>query len=123
MNKIGFVQFCELVEELNMLQITQTEMSWEDNIPPILWGEYFKGNFTELKTGLEVDTRRWYETSISVINVGGHLLGIKHISNLFSETSNCEDICFTMQFFPMEEFTTVSYKRKYDETQNSETSK
>jgi hypothetical protein len=106
-------EFNELLKELKNINTEQTSIEWDENIPEEIWNNHFKGNFKELKSGLEVDTRRWYETSISVIEIYSKPLGIKHITNLFSESSSCEDCYVHIEFFEMEEITIKSYKRSW----------
>ncbi|MFW6008311.1 MAG: hypothetical protein ACOCP8_03505, partial [archaeon] len=62
-------KFDELIEKLNEAKITQFMGDWEENIPDDIWDEYFKNNFNEIKSGLNIDTHRWYETSITVIEI------------------------------------------------------
>ena len=103
----------DLVQKLNSLKITQTKGEWEENIPEDIWYEYFEGkNRTVVEEGLDVDTHRWYETSITVIEFGGAFLGIEYITNMFSESQDYEDCYHTIQFYEMEEYQTVSYKIK-----------
>jgi len=104
-------KFNELLEQLQQLEIVQTSMDWADNLSEQIWNDHFKGNFKQLKSGLDVDTHRWYETSISVVEIYGKPLGIRHITNLFSEESSVEDVCFTIEFFEMEEIMVTSYRR------------
>jgi hypothetical protein len=104
-------KFNELLEQLQELKIVQTEMDWAENLPQEIWDEHFKGNFKEITRGLNVDQRRHYETSISVIEIYGKILGIRHVINLYSESSSCEDCYVTIDFFEMEEITIKSYIR------------
>lgn len=104
-------KFNELLEKLNGLKIIQKSMDWAECLPEEIWNEHFKGNFIQIKSGLDPDTHRWYETSISVISIYDKLLGITHISNLFSESSSCEDCFVTIDFFEMKEVQIISYKR------------
>lgn len=103
--------FYELLEKLNGLKLIQTSIDWTECLPDEIWNEHFNDNFEHLKGGLEIDRHRWYETSTSVIKIYDKLLGVRHISNLFSEDSSCEDCCFTLLFFEMQEFTTISYRQ------------
>ena len=104
--------FNDLLEKLNNLRIIQKSIDWEECLPEEIWNEYFKGKCKELTSRLDVDTHRWYETSISVINIYDcdKLLGIRHITNLFSESSSCEDCYVTLKFFEMREITITSYE-------------
>ena len=108
-------KFNELLKELQTLNIIQTSIDWAEDLPEQIWNDYFKGNFKQLTSGLDTDTRRWYETSISVIEIYGKFLGIKHISNLFSESSSCEDCYVTIKFFEMEPIQIISYRKKSNE--------
>jgi hypothetical protein len=103
--------FNELLGKLNSLKIIQKEIDWAQNVPDEIWNEYFKDNFKQLKGGLYPDVHRWYETSVSVIEIYERLLGIKHITNLFSESSSCEDCYVTIEFFEMKEVAIKSYDR------------
>lgn len=105
-------KFDELLEKLNGLEIKQQYIDWEDNIPQDIWGEHFKDNFKILDTKLNVDTHRWYERSITVIEIYNKLLGINHISNIFSETLDCDDIGLPLNFYEMEEVQIISYIKK-----------
>jgi len=105
-------KFNELLEKLNGLNLIQTSIDWEECMPDEIWDEHFKGNYNPIRTGLNQDSHRWYETSISVIRIYDKLLGVKHITKLFSEMSSCEDCCVVIDFFEMEEVQVVSYKRK-----------
>lgn len=104
-------KFNELLEQLKELKIVQTSIDWAENLPEQIWNDHFNGNFKELKNGIDVDQRRHYETSISVIEIYEKPLGIRHITNLFSESSSCEDCYVTIEFFEMEEVTIKSYER------------
>lgn len=104
-------KFNELLEKLNGLSLIQKSMDWAECLPEEIWNEHFKDNFEPLKSGLEPDAHRWYETSISVIKIYDKLLGIRHITKIYSESSSCEDCYVTIEFFEMEEVTVVSYKR------------
>ena len=102
-------KFNELLRKLQGLDITQTNGDWAENLPVEIWEKYFKNNFKEVKKGLDVDTHRHYETSITVIEIYGRLLGIVHITNMFSEAQDYEDCYVTMEFGEMKEVQSVSY--------------
>lgn len=101
----------KLLEKLNELKITQKSGDWTEDLPEDIWENYFKDQFKTVAHGLEVDTHRWYETSISVIEMKGKYIGIEFISNMFSESSEWEDCCVTIKFHEMEEFTTKGYRK------------
>ena len=64
-----------------------------------------------LEEGLSVDKHRWYETSVSVYLVGDRFLGVRGISNCYSESSSAEDCCDTAEAFEMKEVKTVTYEK------------
>ena len=103
-------QFDELLEKLNQLQITQKSGDWAEDIPEDIWKQYFQGNFEQVKHGLAIDTHRWYETSISVIKIYGRFLGIRYITNMFSEQQDYEDCFVHLKFTEMKEVPTVTYE-------------
>lgn len=109
--------FDELLRELQNANIKQTSMEWEENIPEDIWDNHFRygdleDNFKVVATGLDVDTRRWYETSITVIKIYGRFLGMRWVTNLFSEQMEPQDTNHTPLFFEMEEIQTTSYRKK-----------
>ncbi len=106
------ITFNELLEKLNGLKIIQKQISWQECLPEEIWNDYFDGNFNEIKNGLNPDAHRWHETSTSVIRIYDKLLGIRHITNLFSEMSSCEDCFVTIEFFEMNKINVVSYEKK-----------
>jgi hypothetical protein len=103
----------ESIEKLNGLQIIQTSSGWKENIPDDIWAKYFENlPFEEVALDLDVDTHRWYETSTTVIKIGGIFIGINYITNMFSESQNYEDCYHTIEFMEMEEYVTTSYRTK-----------
>ena len=104
--------FNELLEKLNGLKIIQKSMDWGECLPEDIWNEYFKGKYKEIAFGIDVDTHRHYETSITVINIFDEekLLGIRHITNVFSESSMVEDCYVTILFYEMKEKVITSYE-------------
>ena len=105
-------KFNELLEKLNKLNLTQKTIDWEENLPVEIWEEYFEKNYKDLKCNISPDARRWYETSITVIQIYDSFLGIEHITQMYSESSSCEDCYFKMKFFEMKEVKIVSYEKK-----------
>lgn len=108
-NTINMENFTEFVQKLNDLKI-EDDGGWEDSLPTEIWEEYFKDKHKELTCGLDVDTHRWYELSTTVVEVDGSLLGIRHITNLFSESSSHSDIGHTITFMEMKEVMVKSYE-------------
>lgn len=101
----------ELIKELNELGITQQDLDWGESLPSRIYEEHFK-NAREVSTGLDVNKHRWYETSITVIEVGGMYIGIRHVSDLFSESMCVDDVYHKMKFMEMEEIKLISYREK-----------
>jgi len=102
----------ELIEELNALEITQTSGEWEENIPEDIWSKYFEDKYEVVCYDLDVDTRRWYETSVTVLKFEDGFMGIRYITNMFSESQDWQDCYHTILFFEMEEFVTTSFRAK-----------
>ena len=107
-------KFNELLNKLKALKINQTNISWEENIPDDIWKEYFHNNYKEVDCSLNIDTHRWYELSITVIEIFGRYLGIRHVTNIFSESSGIDDLYVEVEFMEMIETTVTTYKTKYN---------
>lgn len=107
-------QFEELLKRLQETEIIQShwDNEWEEDIPADILELFKQGDYKVVKTEIDVDQHRWYETSITVVEVFGSLLGIRLVSKSYSETQELEDIYHFLKFHEMEEFTTVSYKQK-----------
>jgi hypothetical protein len=64
--------------------------------------------------GLNIDKRRWYEISTSVYQISDRFLGVRGLSQCYSEMSSAEDCMCTSEAFEMEEVKTVTYVKKAD---------
>lgn len=104
-------KFDELLKQLNELEIEQEQMEWSENIPEEIWNEHFANKCAQLESDLDVDKHRWYETSISVVEVYDRIMGVKHVSDIFSESMSCKDCGHTLEFFEMEPVNTITYSR------------
>ena len=103
--------FEELLLKLKSAKIQHTG-DWEYDISNTDGLQEFKNlEYEELDSGLMIETHRWYETSVSVIRVFGKLLGIRHISNVFSESMGYEDCYEFLQFDEMKEVPTITYEK------------
>lgn len=102
-------KFNELLGILQKLDIIQTSGDWSEDLPEDIWTEWFKGSFKEVAHNLGVSTHRWFETSISVFEIHGGLLGIEYITNMFSESQMYEDCYCKIGFHEMKPIQTVTY--------------
>lgn len=95
----------ELIEKLNKEQITQMSIDFFED------GTIYKdlSGFTLVTDNLNIDTHRWYELSTTVIKRGEDFIGIRHISNIFSEEMDCDDVCHHLEFFEMKPVQTITY--------------
>jgi predicted restriction endonuclease len=100
----------EIIEELNNLKIIQKSIDFEEDLPEEIYEKYF--NQKPLKTELDIDKHRWYETGESVWKTEKGLLGVRSVTNIYSENSSVEDMFWELMFFEMEEVQTISYKIK-----------
>ena len=103
-------KFDKLLKELNDLKIVQQSMDWAESIPDSIWENDLKENSIIKKEGLFVDKHRWYETSVTVIEIYGRLLGIDFVSGLNSESMSVEDVGHEIQFYQMDDVVEVTYK-------------
>jgi len=95
-----------LLEKLNKQKVIQTKYNWKEDFDelPMLFDE------KPVAEGLLVDTRRWYETSISVYKAGDKFIGVRHITNIFSELDDYESCHHTLQFYLMEPVQITTYQ-------------
>ncbi|MFT3994772.1 MAG: hypothetical protein QM660_10720 [Dysgonomonas sp.] len=103
-------KFEELLNKLKESNLFQRSYDWIEDVPLDIYNEYLKDNYKEVATELDVDKHRWYETSIVVIEIFGQYIGIRRISNMYSEMGDLDDICWSYKFLKMEQIQTVSYK-------------
>jgi hypothetical protein len=103
------MNFEELLTKLNSLDIIQKSICWIEDLPEDLYDKEFDSSYTELINEINIDKHRHYELSTDVILIKGRILGIRYVSNLYSEQSSCSDIYHTLEFFEMKEVQTISY--------------
>jgi hypothetical protein len=99
------------IKELNELKIIQTLWCDGGYAESEELQEFLK-DATIVATGLYVDKHRWYETAIDVYKVQDKLIGIRAISQLYSESSGIEDCFHYLRFMEMEEIKTTTYAEK-----------
>ena len=98
----------KLVAEINSAQITQAEYPDEQEFP-----SHIQSELDQLETvaqGLDVAKHRWYETSTTVYKHLEGFIGIRYVTDLFSESSSMEDIFWTLRAFEMEQVMEPTYK-------------
>lgn len=100
----------ELINKIKDAKVIQTEYPDEQSFGKEIDDRLNK--LTNVESGLDVDKHRWYETSITVLKHEEGFLGIRFITDQFSEQSSMEDHYWTLEAFEMEEVKTVTYKVK-----------
>lgn len=100
----------EIIKQLNDLKITQRSIDFLEDLPEDIYKKYFEGK--EVDNDLSVDKHRWYETSITVFEIPKGYIGVRSVTDLFSEQSSVYDMFWTLQFFEMEPIVTTTYKIK-----------
>ena len=71
---------------------------------------YNKYNPTLVMSGLNIDERRHYEKSTSVLKVGDYFIGYRGVTKMYSEMSEYRDIGIYLEFFEMTRETVTVYK-------------
>lgn len=98
-----------IIEHLNNLKIRQTELDFEEGLPANIYETYFQ-IWTNVASDLDIDKHRWFETSISVWETPeGEFIGVRSVTNIYSEQSDCSDIGWQLCFIPMKPVETISY--------------
>lgn len=103
--------FDELLSKLNEEKILQ-DSSWDESIPAEIWEKYFEDKWKTVDSDLDVDKHRWHELSTEVIEIYGRYLGIRSITQMYSESSSISDIYHHLQFFEMKPVQTITYVKK-----------
>lgn len=67
---------------------------------------------TLLKEGTDIDRSHWFEISESYYQLEDGILGIRGISNIYSERTIASDFVIRPEAYEGEEITVVSYKYK-----------
>jgi len=100
----------DIAKTLNDAKIIQ-ECGWEESIPGNFYEEIFNSDYNTVAEGLKIEEHRHYETSIIVFDMGdSNFLGMRAITQLYSESSCFGDIHHTLKFFPMKEVMVKSYE-------------
>ena len=99
----------EVVQQLNDLKIVQKSGDFLEDLPEDIYEKYFLNCEDE---NLYVVKHRWYETSISVYTTDKGYLGVRSVTDTFSEQMEIGDIFYTLKFFEMEPIITTTYKIK-----------
>ena len=103
--------FYELLAKLKELDIRQTEGDWTKDIPKEIWGQYFKQGYKTVKEELDIERYRWYDISTTVIEICGGLLGVSHISNVYSNHKALAKLRVKLVFTEMKAVPTTEYIR------------
>lgn len=64
-----------------------------------------------IEAGLDIDKHRWYEITTDVYPIGDRFLGVRGISQMYSEDGDAEDCCDESEAFEMKEISTVTYEK------------
>lgn len=100
----------EIIDELNNLKIIQKTIDFLEDLPEDIYKKWFENR--DVDSDLNVNKHRWYETSISVFEIPQGFIGVKSVTDTFSEQSMVEDMFHTLEFFEMEPIITTTYKIK-----------
>jgi hypothetical protein len=98
----------ELIKRLNDLKIHQTSSAFEEDLLDEKLQIYFRDCVAE-ELDIDRHRHRWYEYSTSVFRVDGKFLGVKVVSQCYSENSDIEDAYHYLIFCEMKEIKTTSY--------------
>ena len=94
---------------LNGLKIIQKSFEFEEDLPEEIVDKYFKNR---IASDLLPDSHRWYETSISVFEIDEGYLGVRALTQLYSEYSEVKDCYHVLKFYDMAEKSIITYVPK-----------
>lgn len=105
-------KFYNLLSKLQALELKQTtaEFFEEEMLPVELYEEMLQRN--HVASNLHIEKRRWHETSTDVYEIYGRFLGVRKVSDLYSDLSDFKDIYWSYWFGEMEAVTSISYVAK-----------
>lgn len=101
------MKLTELINKIREAKVLQTDYPDEQEFGDEIDNELKKLPIVE--SGLDVDKHRWYETSITVYKHEEGFLGIRFVTDQFSEQSSMEDHYWTLPAFEMQEVKNVTY--------------
>lgn len=100
----------ELIDKLNNLKILQKSIDWREDVPDDIWFKYLEeAEYLDLEP--DIDKHRHYELSTDIFKINDKYLGVRRISMLYSEMSDCEDIHHTLEFFEVKQIKTITYEK------------
>ena len=86
-------RFDDLLSRLNASPMKQRYLDWAVNIPAKIWYDFFVDTeWGIVDTNLNVDKRRWYEISTTVVKIFGRYLSIRQVSQIYTETMDAGDV-------------------------------
>jgi len=105
--KMDRKRFEEILAGLKKAKVYDLEDDDGGVILETLYGET-KYKFEE--TDLDVDKHRWYEISTRILPVGDWFIGIRAVTDLFSENMVHEDTGVTIEFYEVLKVPIQSYE-------------
>lgn len=103
----------EFIDRLNSEKRVQKEIDFTENLTEQELGWFSGQGFEEIGSEIDVEQHRHYETSITVYkSKSGFLLGVRKISNVYSEMSDVEDCYHYIELYEMQEVEVISYTIK-----------
>ena len=101
----------ELIQKLNDLKILQTSIDWLEDIPTNIYDEYIDSEYETLEDGVDLEKHRWYETSVTAFKLGNQIIGVRSVTDVFSESMDVSDCSEYLEFFEMKSVGKVTYVR------------
>lgn len=99
-------QFEKIIQEINDGKIEALHKVEEE------CDSFYNAKPQIVEKGLNIDKHRWYEISTIVYKIGDWFLGVRGVSQLYSESSSWSDIGVKTEAFEMEEVYRVTYQKK-----------
>jgi hypothetical protein len=96
----------ELVKDIDEVNISKYLSLWEA-------GEDLEARgYSKVAENIDLDRHRWYELSTSIFKYEENYIGIRGVSNIYSESMAYDDVCYSTEAFEVELIPSVTYKRK-----------
>ena len=107
-------KFYAMLSELQNANIIQSSWHYFDEmIPKDIYDKYFAGaNYKIVAEYILPEYDYNYETSVFVVKIFNHFLGVRTIDNIYEENCDFKDLGYKIEFFEMEEYLKPSYRKK-----------
>ena len=101
----------EIIERINKMKLIQ-DTWWKEQEFPDKEIDLILYKSPAVAVNIDAYPHRWYETSVTVYKLDDGYLGIRFVTNTYSESMGISDCGHIIKAFEMEEVPTITYRIK-----------